>query len=101
MSEAGAEAGRTPCPKGSGQEELPYVRGQGQWPRVQGCDSAGRAERSHPTSKARGGGQEEPPCFRGQGQQPGGATPHPRPGAVAGRSHTTSEDWWLHGHRRA
>ena len=28
---SGAEAGRTPCPRGSGQEELPHVRGQGQW----------------------------------------------------------------------
>ena len=26
---------------------------------------------------------------------------HPRPGAVAGRSHTTSKERWLRGHRRA
>ena len=32
----GAEARRTPCLKGGGQEELPHVRGQGQWPRVPG-----------------------------------------------------------------
>ena len=29
-SRSGAEVGRTPCPKGGGQEELPHVRGQGQ-----------------------------------------------------------------------
>ena len=46
-----AEAERTPCPRGSGQEEIPHVQGQGQWPRVPGCDGAGMAERSYPTSK--------------------------------------------------
>ena len=60
---SGAEARRTPCLKGSGQEELPYVRGQGQWPRVPGCDGAGIAERSYPASDVRGGGQEELPCL--------------------------------------
>ena len=42
-----------------GQEELPHVRGQGQQPRVPGCDCAGTAERSHPTSEARSGSREE------------------------------------------
>ena len=46
---------------GSSQEELPHVRGQGQWPRVPGCESAGMAERSYPAPKARGGSQEEQP----------------------------------------
>ena len=27
---SGAEAGRTPCPRGGGQEELPNIRGEGQ-----------------------------------------------------------------------
>ena len=53
-------------------EELPHVRGQGQWPRVPGCDGAGtaeksypsprsgaEAERSYPESEVRGGGWEE------------------------------------------
>ena len=31
-SEVGAEARRTPCPKGGGQEELPHVQGQRQQP---------------------------------------------------------------------
>ena len=62
---SGAEAGRTPCPKGGGQEELPHVRGQGQRPRVPGCDRAGTAERSYPTSEARGGGRDELPHFQG------------------------------------
>ena len=62
---SGAEAGRTPCPRGSGQEELPHVRGQGRRP---------------------GGATPNPTRTRGQGQQPEGATLHPRPGAAAGRS---------------
>ena len=64
-SEVGAEAGRTPCPKGSGQEELPHVRGQGQRPRVPDCDGAGTAERSYPASEVRGGGREELPNVQG------------------------------------
>ena len=59
------EAGRTACPRGGSQEELPHVRGQGQWPRVPGCDGAGMAERSYPTSKVRGGGREEQPHLQG------------------------------------
>ena len=60
-SEVRAEAGRTPCLKGGGQQELPQVRGQGRRLRVPGCDGAGMAERSYPVSKVRGGGQEELP----------------------------------------
>ena len=71
---SGAEARRTPCPKGGSQEKLPHVRGQGQWPRVPGCDGAGTAERSHPANKARVGGREEPPRARGQGRRPGRST---------------------------
>ena len=48
-------------PKRRGQEELPHVRGQGQWPRVPDCNCAGTAERSYPTSEVRGGGREEIP----------------------------------------
>ena len=62
-----------PCLKGGSQEELPHVRGQGQQPRVPGCDGAGTAERSypsprsvvagrrHPALEVRGGSQEEQP----------------------------------------
>ena len=67
----GAEAGRTPCPRGGGQEELPHVRGQGQRPRVPGCNSAGAAKRSYPPPQARGGGR-------------GGDTLRPRSGGYAG-----------------
>ena len=35
------------------------------------------------------------------GRQPGGATPCPRPGAVAWRSNPTSKERWLRGLRRA
>ena len=62
--------------------ELPHVRGQGQWPRVPGCHSAGTAERS--ASKVRGCGQEEPLHAQGQGRQPGGATPRPRSSGCVG-----------------
>ena len=41
----------------SSHDELPYVGGQGQQPRVPGCDYAGTAERSHPASEFRGGGR--------------------------------------------
>ena len=51
----------TPYPKGSGQEELPRIQGQGQQPRVPGCDGARTAERSYPASEVRGVGWEEPP----------------------------------------
>ena len=47
------------------EEELPQVRGQGQWPRVPGCDGTGAAERSYPTSKVRGGSWEEQPHVQG------------------------------------
>ena len=110
----GAEAGRTPYLKGGGQEELPHVRGQGQRLRVPDCDGAGTAERSYPTSEVggaaerrypasevTGGRREELPHARGQGQRPGGATPRPRPGAVAGRTNPTSMEPWLRGSRRA
>ena len=59
---SGAEAGRTPCPKSSGWEELPGVRGQGRWP--------GRASPR--------------PHARGQRQRPGGPTPRPRSGGCPG-----------------
>ena len=52
-------------PMGSGQEELPHVRGQGQWPRVPGCENAGAAKRSYRPPEARGGGQEEQPHVQG------------------------------------
>ena len=88
---SGAEAGRTPCPKGGGQEELPHVRGQGQWPRVPGCDGRRNGGEELPTSEIRGGGREELPCVRGQGQRPRGDTSRMRPGVVAGRSYPMPE----------
>ena len=81
---SGAEAGRTPCPKGGGQEELPHIRGQGQRPRVSDCDSAGTAERSYPTSKVGGGDERSYPALevRGSGWE---ERPHaPKPKASSG-----------------
>ena len=108
-SEVGAEARRTPCPKGGGQEELPHVQGQRQQPRVPDCDGTGMAERSYPASEVRGGSPEELPHapkleawgssgksyptseVRGrswedlmpEGRRPRGVTPHLRSGAAA------------------
>ena len=50
--------------KGSG-EEIPHVRGKGQWTRMPGSDSAGAAERSYPMHEARGSGWEEQPHVQG------------------------------------
>ena len=98
---SGAEAGRTPCPRGDGQEELHHIRGQGKCPRVpgrdhagtaqrsyptsevgaaarvSGCDSAGAAKRRYPTSEVWGCGWEELPAAWRQWLWPGGATPCP------------------------
>ena len=69
-----------------GREELPHVQGQGQRPRVPGCDGAGMAERSYlslrsgatarrscgreelphvPTPEVRDGDWEEQPHIQG------------------------------------
>ena len=63
----------------------------------------GDDERNYPASEVRDGGREEIPTpqARGQGRRAGGATPHPRPGAVAGRTNPTSKEPWLCGRRRA
>ena len=93
------EAGRTPCPRGGGQEELPHVRGKGQWTRMPGWDSAGAAERSYPTSKIRGSSRK---CQATTAQeQLRGTTPHPRSGTAVERSNPTSKERWFHGCRRA
>ena len=76
------EAGRTLCLKGGSQEELPHVRGQGQWPRVPDCDGAGTAERSYPASKSGAATRGVTPHPR-SGAATRGVTPHPRSGAVA------------------
>ena len=82
------------------REELPHIRGQGQKP---GGPHAWRAvaKRSYPTSEVKGSSQE---CHAvmaqewprratqvwGQGWRLGGATPHPRSGAGAGRTYPTT-----------
>ena len=73
---SGAEPGRTPCPMGGSQEELPHIQGQGR--------SGAAAEWSYPASKVRGRGREDLPHTWGQGPQPGGATPPPSSGSWAG-----------------
>ena len=82
-SEVRGRSWRTPCPKGGSQEELPHIRGQGQRPRVPGCDSAGTAERSYPIW---GQGQQPRGATQvwGQGWRPGGAAPQPRSSGCEG-----------------
>ena len=74
---SGARAGRTPCLKGNGQEELPHVRGQGSGQEFQAVMAQERqratphprseaaAGRSSGASKDRGGGGEELPRIEG------------------------------------
>ena len=70
----GAEAGRTPCLRGSGQEELPHIRGRSSsWE----CQATMVQERRR------------------------GATLLPRSGATGKRRNPTSKERWLRGHRRA
>ena len=54
-------------PKGSGQEELLHVRGQAQRPRVPGCDGAGTADWSYPTSEALAAARRSNPTPRSGG----------------------------------
>ena len=77
---SGAEAGRTPFPQGCGPEELPHVRGQGQQPRVPGCDSTGKTESSYPASDVRGGDERSDPAseVRGCGQEELPHAPKPK-----------------------
>ena len=99
-----AEAKRTPCTKGGGQEELPHVRGQGQQQRVPDCDGAGTAKRSYPASKVgagrprgypasevRGGNERSYPAseVRGGGQEelPHAPTPEARGGGQEDQPH--------------
>ena len=60
-----------------GREELPPIRGQGQQPRVPGCDGTGTAERSYPASKVRVAAER--------------SYPSPRSGANAERSYPASK----------
>ena len=91
-----------PKARGSGWEELPDVRGQGQRARVPGCDSTGTDQRSYPTSEVRGSSREELPHVRGQGWRPAGRSyPMPNVRAAAERSSPMSKERWLHGCRRA
>ena len=87
----GAEARRTPCPKGSGQEELPHVRGQGQLPRVPDCDGTGTAERSYPASEITGEWLRGVTPHPRSGAATRGVTPRPRSGVAAGRSYPTPQ----------
>ena len=80
---SGAEAGRTPCPRGGGQEELPHVRCQGQ--QSGGATPRPRSGAAAESARLRWcrNGREELPHVRGQGQQPRRANQRPRSGAAA------------------
>ena len=113
---SGAEAGRTPCPKGGGQDELPHVRGQGQQLRVPGCYGTGTAEKSYPSPRSgvaaerrypanevRGGGREELPHATTPEARGGSRKDQPQvQGAEAAwaqegleeLSHIEDQEWW-------
>ena len=58
-----------------GREELPHVLGQGQRPRVPGCNGAGTAKKSYPSPRSGVAAERSYP------------TPlRPRPGVAAGRT---------------
>ena len=80
-------------PEGWRPRGVTHVRGQGQRLRVPGCDGAGMAERSYPTSEVRGSGREEiphalKPEARGGGRE---ELPHVQ-GAVAARAQEGLEE---------
>ena len=64
---SGAEAGRNPCPKGCGQEELPHVQSQGQRLTVPDCDGTETAERSYPASEVGGAAERRYPASEVRG----------------------------------
>ena len=67
-------------------EELPQVRGQGQWPGgpTLHLRPGAVAGRSYPMPKPRGGSLEDLPHAGGQGPRPREATPPPRSGGCMG-----------------
>ena len=69
-----AEAGRTPRPRGSSQEELSHFRSQGQQPKgVIPHPRSGAVAKSARLQRLRNG-REGLPHVRGHGGRPGGAT---------------------------
>ena len=90
-------------PEGWRQRGVTPYRGQGQRPRVPGCDSTGKAKRSYPASEVRagdkrsypasevrGGRRDELPRVRGRGSgqesQAATAQEHPRGDTLRPRS---------------
>ena len=82
-----------------GREELPHVRGQGQRPRVPGCDGAGMAEKSYPSPRSRAvaGRSYSASEVRGCGQEPGthAWTPLPVSGPDSRLNAVSQEKPWL------
>ena len=70
-----------------GREELPHARGQGQWPRVPGCDGTGTAERSYPSLRSWAAAERSYPTHEAR--------------EAARRKNPTSKEWWVHRRRRA
>ena len=79
-----------------GQEELALTQGQGQRPRVPGCDSPGAAERSYPTPEVgAAAGRSYPTPEVGAAAK--SSYPTPKVGAAAGRSNPPSKEQRLRG----
>ena len=77
------------CPKRGG-EELPHVRGQGQRPRVPGCDSTGTPRGATPLPRSVGAGRKHPASEVRGGQEETRTTE-----ARAGGQEEHPEEWWL------
>ena len=67
-----------------GQEKLPHVRGQGQWPRGATLRPRSGAESEGARLRQRKNSREELPHAGGQELRPRGATPRPRSSGCAG-----------------
>ena len=64
-SEVRGRSRQDPIPERRQPRGVTHVRGQGQQPRVPGCNGTGMAWRSYPTSEVRSGHQEEQPHLQG------------------------------------
>ena len=68
-------------PKVRQPREVTHIRGQGQQPRVPGCDGTGTAERSYPSPRSEVAAERSHTV--------------PEAGAAAERSNPTSKEQWL------
>ena len=82
--------------RGGCQEQQTHARSQGcGWevlPHAPTPEAKDRGREELPNTRGRNGGWEQQTHARGQGLWLGGATPHLKPGAVAGRTNPRSKE---------